>query len=336
MPIHLIWGDDSAARENAIEALINETVDYQWSSINLTRRDGSDSSQASLALEEARTPPFGSGGRLTVLNRSPFCNGCNSQLAEQFQLSVDLIPKDSHLVLNNSLKPDGRLKTTKTIQKLVKAKIAQEKVFSLPTLWDVEGQRKLVQRTAEELNLHLEGEAIETIVDLIGNDSIRLRNELEKLSINLSIKTDKSDIPTAPPKITVAKINSLIAGETTNVFRVGDALLEGNTGEAITQLDLLINAGDPALRIIATLSGQIRGWLWVSMLEKQGEKDVAVIAKAAGIANPKRIYILRKQINGKKPTVFLKMLSQVLEIEADLKNGKQPNEAFRDGLIKTS
>ncbi|MFL0732735.1 MAG: DNA polymerase III subunit delta, partial [Prochlorococcus sp.] len=91
----------------------------------------------------------------------------------------------------------------------------------------------------------------------------------------------------------------------------------------------------PALRIVATLTGQIRGWLWVSLLEQQGERDVNVIAKAAGIGNPKRIYVMRKQLQGRPPQRFLKLLSRLLEVEAALKRGALPGDAFRDGLIST-
>ena len=103
----------------------------------------------------------------------------------------------------------------------------------------------------------------------------------------------------------------------------------GKTGPCV---DALIDAGEPALRIVATLTGQIRGWLWVSLMEQQGERDVAVIAKAAGIGNPKRIYVMRKQLQGRPPQRFLSLLGRLLEVEARLKRGAQPGDAFRDGL----
>ena len=84
---------------------------------------------------------------------------------------------------------------------------------------------------------------------------------------------------------------------------------------------------------MATLTGQIRGWLWVSLLEQQGERDVTVIAKAAGIGNPKRIYVMRKQLQGRPPKRFLSLLGRLLEVEARLKRGAQPGDAFRDGLL---
>ena len=95
-------------------------------------------------------------------------------------------------------------------------------------------------------------------------------------------------------------------------------------------------ANEPALRIVATLCGQIRGWLWVSLLDQQGESDVNAIAKAAGIGNPKRIYVMRKQIRGRPPARFLVLLRQLLEVEAALKRGAEPGNAFRDGFLLSS
>ena len=110
-------------------------------------------------------------------------------------------------------------------------------------------------------------------------------------------------------------------------------MLADNIGEAIWRLDALLGKGEPALRILATLTSQVRGWLWVSLLEQQGEKDVSLIAKAAGIANPKRIYVMRKQLQGMAPHRFLQLLNSLLEVEAALKKGVMPADAFKDSLI---
>jgi DNA polymerase-3 subunit delta len=74
----------------------------------------------------------------------------------------------------------------------------------------------------------------------------------------------------------------------------------------------------------------------VTLLERAGEQDVAVIAKAAGIGNPKRIYVMRKQIRGRQPAVFLRLLSQLLDVEAALKRGTDAGDAFRDGFLLCS
>jgi len=330
MPIHLLWGDDEAARSRAVETLVAERTDPSWQSINLARLDGNDAAQASQALEEARTPPFGGGDRVVVLQRSPFCNQCPSDLAEQLEADLPLIPANCHLVLVSSNKPDARLRTTKALQKLVKAGEANEQSFQLPAVWDGAGQIELVQRTARELGLQLEPAAAEALSDAIGSDSARLASELEKLALYVGAQPGTK---TPQPPITAAAVEALVGSHATNALQLGDALLAGQPAEAVALVDALLVANEPALRIVATLCGQIRGWLWVSLLDQQGESDVNAIAKAAGIGNPKRIYVMRKQIRGRKPARFLALLRQLLEVEAALKRGSEPGDAFRDGFL---
>jgi DNA polymerase III subunit delta len=332
MPIHLYWGDDEAARNRAVEALIDARLDPTWAAINLSRLDGNDPAQAAQALEEARTPPFGSGARVVVLQRSPFCNQCPAELAALLDANLALINPDCHLLLVSSGKPDARLRTTKALQQLVKEGRASEQSFALPPIWDGAGQVQLVTRTATDLGLTLEPAAAEALAEAIGSDSARLASELEKLSLYVSSLEVSSRNNNAAP-ITLEAVQALVGGRSTSALAVGDALLAGRPADAIALSDALLEANEPALRIVASLSSQIRGWLWVALLERSGERDPAVIAKAAGIGNPKRIYVMRKQIQGRTPEQMLKLLGQLLEVEAALKRGADPGEAFRDGFL---
>ncbi len=261
---------------------------------------------------------------MVVLLRSPFCNQCPADLGEQLEASLPLIADHCHLVLVSSGKPDARLRTTKALQKLVKSGQANEQSFLLPAVWDGAGQVDLVQRTARDLGLTLERAAAEALSDAIGSDSARLASELEKLALYMGEQP-----------ITAAAVAALVGSHATNALQVGDALLAGNPAEAVALVDALLEANEPALRIVATLCGQIRGWLWVSLLDQQGESDVNAIAKAAGIGNPKRIYVMRKQIRGRQPARFLALLRQLLDVEAALKRGGDPGDAFRDGFLLT-
>lgn len=321
MPVHLFWGDDDAARNRAVEALVEGLVDPAWAAVNLSRLDGSDPAQAAQALEEARTPPFGAGARVVVLQRSPFCSACPAALAERLEASLALIPAEGHLLLVSPGKPDARLRTTKALRA-----VAEEKGFPLPAVWDGEGLQELVKRTARDLGLSLEPAAAEALADAIGSDSSRLEVELEKLRLYRDSSGETGAIP-------AAAVAALIGGRATSSLAVGDALLAGRPAEAIALLDALLMANEPALRIVASLSSQIRGWLWVTLLERSGEQDVAVIAKAAGIGNPKRIYVMRRQIRGRSPGQLLGLLSRVLDVEAALKRGAEPGDAFRDAFL---
>jgi DNA polymerase-3 subunit delta len=316
MPIHLLWGDDEAARNRAVEGLVEKLADPLWATINVSRLDGNEAAQAAQALEEARTPPFGGGARVVVLQRSPFCQACPAELATQLEASLPLIGADCHLLLCSPGKPDARLRTTKALRQL-----AEEQSFVLPALWDGDGLLALVRRTAAELGLNLAEDAAEALAEAIGSDSTRLVSELEKLALYRQGVIDRE------------AVLALVGGRSTSGLAVGDALLAGRPAEAIALVDALLEAHEPPLRLVAALSNQVRGWLWVALLESRGEADVAVIAKAAGLGNPKRVYVMRKQIRGRSPAQLLELLGRVLEVEMALKRGSDPGEAFRDGLL---
>jgi DNA polymerase-3 subunit delta len=42
---------------------------------------------------------------------------------------------------------------------------------------------------------------------------------------------------------------------------------------------------------------------------------------------------MRKQLRGRSPAALLTLLGQVLEVEAALKRGADPGDAFRDGFL---
>ena len=316
MPIHLYWGDDEAARSRAVEQLVESVLDPAWAAMNLSRLDGQDGEQARRALEEARTPPLGAGERVVVLQRSPFCAACPPPLAEALEACLPAIAEHTHLVLVSGGKPDARLRTTKALRA-----VADERSFPLPASWDGAGQLELVRSAAKELGLTLEDRAAEALAQAIGSDSARLASELEKLRVY------------GGERITAAAVSALVGGRSSTALAVGEALLAGRPAEAIALVDALLEAGEPALRIVASLSSQIRGWLWVALLEARGEQDVATIAKAAGIGNPKRVYVLRKQIRGRSDAHLLSLLRQLLEAEAALKRGADPAETFREAWL---
>ena len=80
-----MWGDDVATCERAINQLIKDLIEPSWASMNLSRLDGTDPFQITQALQESRTPPLGTGGRVIIIKQSPFCNGCSRELAKTYE-----------------------------------------------------------------------------------------------------------------------------------------------------------------------------------------------------------------------------------------------------------
>ncbi len=76
--------------------------------------------------------------------------------------------------------------------------------------------------------------------------------------------------------------------------------------------------------------------IYVNLLDEQGNQNVKDIAKLAGIANPKRIFVIRKQIQGKSLETLLELMKKLLKIEASIKLGTNPIDAFKDNLLTES
>ena len=336
MPIHLIWGDDYEASNKEIENIVQAVIDPVWKSFNHSQIDGNDPKQTSRALEETQSAPLGDGGRVILVRRSPFCNGCPNDLANKLEQTIKLIPQNTHLVLNNSKKPDQRLRSTKIIQQYIESNnLSKEKSFLLPLPWDVNGQRKLVENIANDFNLRMDTPTIDLIVESIGNDSSLIKSELEKLAL-LSDATYARLDNNKTLVITKELVHKLIPNNSSNALEIANLILQGDSTLALSKIKSLLENGEPALRLISTLTGQSRGWLWVKLLDSKGNQDIKEIAKLIGISNPKRIFVIRKQIQNKSPVMLLELMKKLLKIEASIKIGTQPMDSFKDNLLTES
>jgi len=336
MPIHLIWGDDYEACNREIEDIIQKVIDPSWKSFNYSQIDGNDPKQNFRALEEVQSAPLGNGGRVVLVRRSPFCNGCSIELANKLERAIKLIPDNTHLILNNSNKPDKRLKTTKLIEKSIQTNtFSKAQSFLLPLPWDINGQRSLVKSILYKLNLKMNEETIDLIVESLGNDSSLINSELQKLALLSEAVNEKSNT-NDPREISKELVKKLIQNNSTNALEIANLLLKGEVIIALNKIQTLLKNGEPALRLITTLTGQARGWLWVHLLDSKRNQEVKDIAKLAGIANPKRIFVIRKQIQGKSLEVLLELMKKLLKIEASIKSGTNSIDSFKDNLLTDS
>lgn len=315
--MHVYWGDDTTALEHAVTALVQKVLDPAWESFNLQRLDGQQGDAASLALTTVRMAPFGDGGRLVHVANSPFCERCPPELLAALTATLPQIPPDCHLLLTSVNKPDGRLKSTKLLQK-----VATVKPFPRPAVWDSRGQRQMVQRAAKAAGVAMEPAAEAALAEAVGSDSGRLAGELEKL-----------DLYSDGKRITTAAVAALVGTTSQTSLQVGEALLRNRVPTALHLLDELLRANEPALRIQASLVSQVRGWLWVALMTAAGEKDAQTIAKVAGLGNPRRVYVLQRQVQGCRPQRLQQLLTALLELEWALKQGTPPRQAFREHLL---
>ncbi|MGD1896083.1 MAG: DNA polymerase III subunit delta [Phormidesmis sp.] len=324
MPVYFFWGADEFRLKKAVSDLRDRTLDPAWASFNYDRIAPDHSDAPMQALNQAMTPPFGIGQRFVWLADTTIGQKCSDALLAEMTRTLPLVPETAVLLFTSANKPDGRLKSTKLLKKH-----ADVREFAAIAPWQTGQMIEQVKRVAQEMNLRLKPQSAELLAEAVGADTRRLYNELEKLTLYWS-EAGKVKTEPLPPEI----ITQLVAVSTQTSFQLAEALIAGKTDQALgLATDLLAN-NEPALKIVATLVSQFRVWLWVSLLAQSGERDVKAIAKAAEINNPKRVYILQKQIRGCSPKQFQKAMSLLLALEFGLKRGAPEEITLQTKMIE--
>ena len=333
MPIQIIWGNDLNASNKFIKKIIDEKVSKTWGEINISYLNGDDDNQIKQAFDEILTPPLGDGSRVIVLKNNPIFTNKNEEIRVKFEKIYQNIPSNTYFLLQNTKKPDSRLKSTKFIQNLIKKDLASEMSFSLPDIWDFEGQKRYIEATANSMNINLGKGTIDLIINSVGNDNFNLMSELAKAKIYLSASNNGENKELILNSDDVKKIFN---DHQSNIFKIIDHLLQNSINEALIEIHYLLKKGEPALRLNAGLISQIRMHTIVKLLHKSGEQDLSEICKLANISNPKRIYFIRKKVNNTSSDFLIKLMSNLLDIESSLKKGNNPINVFTESLVNLS
>ena len=333
MPIQIIWGNDLNASNKFIKKIIDEKVSKTWGEINISYLNGDDDNQIKQAFDEILTPPLGDGSRVVVLKNNPLFTNKNEEIRLKFEKIYQNIPSNTYFLLQNTKKPDSRLKSTKFIQNLIKKDLAIETSFSLPDIWDFEGQKRYLEFTANSMNIHLGKGTADLIINSVGNDSFNLVSELSKAKIYLSAINNNENKELILESDDVKKIFN---DQQSNIFKIIDHLLQNSISDGLIEIYYLLKKGEPALRLNAGLISQIRMHTIVKLLHKSGEQDLSEICKLANISNPKRIFFIRKKVNNISSDFLIKLMSNLLDIESSLKKGNNPINVFTENLVNLS
>jgi len=319
MPIYYYWGDDEFAIADTVHKLRDRTVDPNWASFNYTQH--ADNADATIeALNQAMTPPFGSGSRLVWLVNTTIGQQCPEELLTQLKRTLPVIPNSSVLLLTSRHKLDGRLKSTALWKEY-----AEIKEFALIPPWETKQLVQQVEKIAQEVGVKLTNSSTSLIAEFVGNDTRQLYNELTKLRLYAgdSLAPIGTDI-----------VNNLVQATSQTSLDLVKQIASGNTAQALTLVAQLLNRNEPALKIVATLVGQFRTWLWVKMMTQAQERDKKVIAQAAEIGNPNRVYFLQQEVSALRVEQLVATLPLLLELEVNLKQGAAEMPVLQTKVIQ--
>ncbi|MGV2829913.1 DNA polymerase III subunit delta [Myxosarcina sp. GI1(2024)] len=320
MPVYLYWGEDDFAIARAVKQLQQKVLDPNWLQFNYHKLTGDRSETIIEGLNQAITPVFGMGGRLVWLDDTTICQHCSQDTLTELERTLTVIPDNSHLLLTTAKKPDGRLKSTKLINKY-----AIVKDFSLIPPWKTELIESKVKQFAKEIGVNLTPQAVRLLAESVGNNTRQLWNELEKLQTYQGENNTLTDENI---------VSDLVICHTQNSLKLAAAIKDGKTQTAIELVMGLINRNEPTLRIVATLVGQFRTWTIVKLMQEAGETDNRAIASAAEINNPNRLYYIRQEIAPVSVRQFVVALPLLLELEYSLKTGAEPVATLQTKAIE--
>lgn len=320
MPVYFYWGDDDYQINQAVKKLIDTNVDPMWRDFNYVKINATGDLEVMDGLNQAVTSPFGMGNRLTWLADTAIAQRCSEPLLAELERTFKCLPNNSYILFTASNKPDGRAKSTKLLQKH-----SQMLEFSLIPPWKIDAIAQIVKQSATEIGLNLSADGVDLLVDAIGNDTRRLNMELQKLQ--LSHYGNKKPL-------TAKEIAPLVQASAHNSLQLASAIRTANVSQALSLVAELLRNNEVGLRICATLVGQFRTWLWIKLMQESGERDDKAIADAAEVGNPKRVYFLKQEVQGLNSQKLMRSLSILLNLEADLKHGKDETATLQTAIIE--
>lgn len=320
MPIYFYWGEDEFAMSQAIKALRDRVLDPAWESFNYDKLGPDQPDAVIQALNQAMTLPFGMGGRLVWLVDTTLTQRCSEELLVELERTLPMISEPAVLLLTARNKPDGRLKSTKLLQKY-----AEIREFSPIPPWKTDLLVKQVRQIAQEVGVKLTPASIELLAESVGSDTRQLYTELEKLRIYAG---------NAQTPLDTAIVANLITTTTQNSLQLAAAIREGKTAEALELVSDLISHNEAGLQIVRVLTNRFRTWLWVKLMIEAGEWDEKAIAQAAEVNNPRQIYFLQQDVRPLSLQRLLQTLPLLLELETSLKRGAEELSTLQIKVIE--
>lgn len=315
MAIYFFWGEDDFALGQAVAALRDRTVDPDWASFNYDKLSADQSDAIVQGLNLAMTPVFGAGSRLVWLTDTTLAQRCPDDLLGELERTLPVLPETTVLLLTSTSKMDGRLKSTKLLQK-----VAEIREFSPISPWKTDLLVQNVRQVAQAVGVKLTNGAIELLAEAVGNNSRQLYSEMEKLRLYVGASQEP---------VNEAAVVNLVTAHTQNSLQLAAAIRQGDTAKALTLVADLFNRNEPGVRIVATLVGQFRTRLWIKLMMEAGERDEREIARLAEIGNPKQVYFLQKEVKPLRLASLQQTLPILMELEFGLKFGADPLELMQ-------
>lgn len=304
-PLYAVIGTNAPARSQVLALLREHVCPGDLGVWNLQEVDGSQTVGSAIATM-ASTAPFMGERRLIVVHGFDLM-----PLPEQEALLAGL-PSTESVVVVLAASVDKRTKAGQALTtKAVVVSIEEPKA---------EGLAPWVMDYARQQGINFTPAAAQALVDIAGTDSGFLAQEVAKFATYLQGKGSVSE-----QLVTTLAAHGESEPAQFAVFRLTEAMVEGRTAPALTQLEELLAAGEPGLRLLAMIARQYRLLLAAKAWQADG---VAAAARALGM-KPFPVEKLFAQARKLSIDDVQRGLERILQADLALKSGLDPAGTLR-------
>ena len=223
------------------------------------RRRGEDSGETKQTPERSDKPKKGKrGSKNRTATRAGFEKSLAEYIRELPETAVLIVLADEELTSSSPL-----LKAAEEYGKVIQC--------TLPKGAAVESW---INKRANSLGVKISSDATTILANFIGNQLRLLANELDKLATYVG--------PGATITVEDVRLLSTQVQEA-RIFDLTDALALRNRKQALDILHDLLSDGEPPLKLISTITSQVRSLLLVKELADEGLR-VSQIVSATGMA----------------------------------------------------
>lgn len=312
--IKLIHGDDEFSSKELLRKFTGSTTDIESDVNFLYSNTVTESAFAELVNTMSL---FGDTRKLVFFDLiSKITSSKNEQWKEFNEICINK-PTMNELIFFES--KETNIKSTK-IKKILE--IAEIHLFNLPTgrgSW--EKIRQWIITRQQNYQLQLSTEAINKLIDLIGNNYRYLDNELFKLSnYKPNSKLEETDI-----EIMVSGIKE------TSIFELIDAILEKNLLKSDKLINEFINKGQNFFSVEQMLSRQLR--LIIMTQDLLGSKNKQSIQNKIQVKSNFAFNKILNQAETFSPNRMKQMLKNLLSLDLGIKNGSKTEKEVMKQLV---
>lgn len=311
--VYLLYGEEVYLRDRFLHRLKNLIVNKDFEELNYFHIDGKDCSLEKL-IDACETLPFMAEKKLVLVRDHEVFQTKKRVLSEEEEKRltnyIEKIPETTCLVFYGFSTVDARKKIIKEIQKHG-AVIELEKLNAKELKQWAENYFKSYDKEIASTEM----EYLLANVDYIGKNAsqglLDVENEFKKIIAFVGQRK----------RILLEDLEKVFHSSFQNdIFKLLDAVEKQNIAEALKRLNLMIQRGEPMIKIEATLGNHIRNLLKVKLLLEEGY-SAKIIASKIGI-HPFVATKCASQCKGFSIEALQKLIREFLEMDLAIKTGK--------------